>query len=111
MLIINESSVGAFLLTTLYLIYLVITPCTTESMFGPLHCTEYQKTLYTVQQLRGATGAWWASYIATLPDDHHVPWGEFCNAFHAHHLSAGLLRSTLKESWTLSNGTIVYSTT
>jgi hypothetical protein len=42
--------------------------CTTESKFG-LHCTKYQKTLYTAQQLRGAAGAWWASYIATLPDD------------------------------------------
>jgi hypothetical protein len=70
---------------------------TTESKFGLLHCTEYQKTLYTVQQLRGAAGACWTSYIATLPDDHHVPWGEFCIAFRAHHLSAGLLRSKLKE--------------
>jgi hypothetical protein len=25
--------------------------CTTESMFGLLHCTEYQKTLYAAQQL------------------------------------------------------------
>jgi hypothetical protein len=29
-----------------------------------LHCTEYQKILYAVQQLRGIAGAWWASYIA-----------------------------------------------
>jgi hypothetical protein len=70
---------------------------TTESKFGLLLCTEYQKTLYTMQQLRGIAGAWWASYIATLPDDHHVPWGEFCTAFRAHHLSTGLLRSKLKE--------------
>jgi hypothetical protein len=70
---------------------------TTESKFGLLLCTEYQKTLYTVQQLRGIAGAWWASYIATLPDDHHVPWGEFCTDFRAHHLSTGLLRSKLKE--------------
>jgi hypothetical protein len=34
---------------------------TTESKFGLLHCTEYQKTLYAAQQLRGTTGAWWAS--------------------------------------------------
>jgi hypothetical protein len=54
---------------------------TTESKFGLLHCTEYQKTLYVVQQLRGAAGAWWVSYITTLPDDHHVPWGEFRTAF------------------------------
>jgi hypothetical protein len=46
---------------------------TTESKFGLLHYTEYQKTLYTAQQLRGAARAWWASYTATLPVDHHVP--------------------------------------
>jgi hypothetical protein len=63
---------------------------TTKPKFGLLHCTVYQKTLYAVQQLRGTAGAWWASYIATLPDDHHVPWGEFRTAFRAHHLSAGL---------------------
>jgi hypothetical protein len=77
---------------------------TTESKFGLLYCTEYQKTLYTVQQLRGAAGAWWASYIATLPDDHHVSWGEFRTAFRAHHLFAGLLRSKLKELLDLEQG-------
>jgi hypothetical protein len=70
---------------------------TTKSKFGLLHCTEYQKTLYAAQQLRGSAGAWWASYIAALLVDHHVPWGEFRTAFHAHHLSAGLLRTKLKE--------------
>jgi hypothetical protein len=77
---------------------------TTESKFGLLHCTEYQKTLYATQQLRGAAGAWWASYIATLPDDHHVPWSEFHTAFHAHHLSVALLRSKLKEFLDLEQG-------
>jgi hypothetical protein len=77
---------------------------TTESKFGLLRCTEYQKTLYAAQQLRGAAGAWWASYIATLPDDHHVPWGEFRTVLHAHHLSAGLLCSKLKEFLDLEQG-------
>jgi hypothetical protein len=54
---------------------------TMESKFGLLHYTEYQKTLYAVQQLRGIAGAWWASFIATLPVDHHVPWGMFRTAF------------------------------
>jgi hypothetical protein len=27
--------------------------CTTESKFGLLHCTEYQKTLYVAQQFKG----------------------------------------------------------
>jgi hypothetical protein len=78
--------------------------CTMKSKFGLLHCTEYQKTLYAVQQLRGAAGAWWASYIATLPDDHHVLWGEFRTAFRAHHLSTDLLRSKLKEFLDLDQG-------
>jgi hypothetical protein len=78
--------------------------CTMESKFGLLYYTEYQKTMYVVQQLRGAVGAWWASYIATLPDDHHVPWGEFRPAFRAHHLSAGLLCSKLKEFLDLEQG-------
>jgi hypothetical protein len=34
---------------------------TTESKFGLLHCTEYQKTLYAVQHFRGSVGAWWGS--------------------------------------------------
>jgi hypothetical protein len=79
--------------------------CIMESKFGLLHCTEYQKTLYIAQQLRGLVGAWWASYIVALPTDHHVPWGEFRTAIHAHHhLSAGLLHSKLKEFLDLEQG-------
>jgi hypothetical protein len=39
----------------------------------------------------------WASYTVALPADHHVPWDEFHTIFRAHHLSAGLLRSKLKD--------------
>jgi hypothetical protein len=60
--------------------------------------------LYTAQQLRSAAGAWWASYITTLLEDHHVSWGEFRTAFRAHHLSTGLLRSKLKEFLDLEQG-------
>jgi hypothetical protein len=45
----------------------------TESKFSLLHCTEYQKTLYAAQQLRGPAGTWRASYTAALLADHHVP--------------------------------------
>jgi hypothetical protein len=79
--------------------------CITESKFRLLHCIEYEKTLYAAQQLRGSAGAWWTSYIATLPVDHHVPWGEFRTAFRAHHLSVSLLCSNLKEFLDLELGT------
>jgi hypothetical protein len=78
--------------------------CTTECKFRLLHCTEYQKTLYASQQLSGSAGAWWASYIATLPIDHHVPCGEFHTTFQAHHLSACLLHTKLKELLDLEQG-------
>jgi hypothetical protein len=77
---------------------------TTESKFGLLHCTKYQKTLYAAHQLRGSAGAWWATYTVALPADHHIPWGEFCTAFCAHHLSVGLLRIKLKEFLDLEQG-------
>jgi hypothetical protein len=53
--------------------------------------------MYTAQQLKGSARAWLASYITALPADHQVPWGKFCTAFCAHHLSAGLLHSMVKE--------------
>jgi hypothetical protein len=77
---------------------------TTDSKFSLLHCTEYKKTLYAAQQLRGLAGAWWKSYTAALPADHHVPWGEFCAAVHGHHLSAGTMRRKLAEFLDLQHG-------
>jgi hypothetical protein len=68
---------------------------TIESKFSLLNYTKYQKTLYAAQQLRGPAGAWWPSYTATLPADHHVPWGEFRTAFRGHHLLAGTMRRKL----------------
>jgi hypothetical protein len=76
----------------------------TGSKFGLLHCTKLQKTLFTAQHLRGSASAWWNSYTATLPKDHQVPWNEFCKAFCAHHLPAGLLRNKLKEFQDLKQG-------
>jgi hypothetical protein len=75
-----------------------------ESKFGLFYCMEFQKTLYAAQQLQGLAGAWWASYTATLPADHQVPWGEYRIAFHTHHLSAGLLHTKLKEFLDLEQG-------
>jgi hypothetical protein len=77
---------------------------TTDLKFSLLNCTEYQKTLYKAQQLRGLAGTWWASYTATLPADHHVPWGEFHIALRGHHLSAGTMRRKLAEFLDLRQG-------
>jgi hypothetical protein len=63
-----------------------------ESKFGLLHCTEVQKTLFTMQQLRGDSSMWWANYTTTHPADYQVPWDEFRDAFHAHYIPVGMMR-------------------
>ncbi|GJN40026.1 hypothetical protein PR202_gb29188 [Eleusine coracana subsp. coracana] len=66
--------------------------CQTESKFGLLECTEYQKVLFTAQQLHGSASAWWANYEASLPAGHHTEWNEFKDAFRAHFIPAGLMQ-------------------
>jgi hypothetical protein len=75
-----------------------------ESKFGLLCYTEVQKTLFIAQQLRGDASAWWANYTATRPADYHVPWAEFCDAFHAHYIPAGVMRKKHQEFMDLKQG-------
>jgi hypothetical protein len=64
-------------------------------MFGLLHYTEFQETLYVAQQLRGPASAWWANFTATLQEGHQVLWAEFRQAFRGHHIPAGLMAHKL----------------
>jgi hypothetical protein len=75
-----------------------------ESKFGLLHCTEVQKTLFTAQQLRGDTSAWWANYTTTRPTDYQVSWAEFCNAFRAYYIPTGVMRKKRQEFMDLKQG-------
>jgi hypothetical protein len=75
-----------------------------ESMFGLLRCTEVQKTLFAMQQLRGDASAWWANYIATRPADYQVSWTEFRNAFRTHYIPAGMMRKKRQEFMELKQG-------
>jgi hypothetical protein len=78
--------------------------CVIESKFGLLRCTEVQKTLFTVQQLRGDASAWWANYSATHPTDYQVSWAEFRSAFRAHYIPAGVMRRKHQEFMDLKQG-------
>jgi hypothetical protein len=69
----------------------------TESKFGLPHYSEFQKTLFAIQQLHGFASAWWATYTAAIQDDHQVSWNELCTAFHGHHLAAGTMHHNLRE--------------
>jgi hypothetical protein len=75
-----------------------------ESKFRLLHCTELQKTLFIAQKLQGDASAWWANYTATRPAGYKVPWAEFCNAFRAHYIHAGVMRKKHQEFMDLKQG-------
>jgi hypothetical protein len=77
----------------------------TESKFGLLHCSEFQKTLFVAQQLHGSATAWWATYTTTVQDNHQVSWDEFCKAFCRHHLLVGTMHRNLREFLNLQQGT------
>jgi hypothetical protein len=69
----------------------------TESKFGLLHCSKFQKTLFVAQQLCGSASAWWATYTTTIKDNHQVSWDEFYKAFRGHHLPVGTMHRNLWE--------------
>jgi hypothetical protein len=71
--------------------------CVTKSKFRLLHCSEFQKTLFAAQQLRGFASAWWATYTAAIQDNHQVSWNEFCTAFREHCILAGIMHHKLWE--------------
>jgi hypothetical protein len=75
-----------------------------ESKFGLLRYTEVQKTLFTVQQLRGDASTWWAKYTATRPMDYQVMWAKFRNVFHNHYFPAGMMRKKRLEFMDLKQG-------
>jgi hypothetical protein len=68
-----------------------------DSKFGLLHYTKVQKTVFAAQQLRGDARVWWANCAVTCPADYQVPWTEFRNVFHAHHIPAGMMRKKHQE--------------
>src|SRR6266542_3441576 len=62
-----------------------------ESKFELIACTEEQKALFTVHQLRGPAASWWSTHLAMQPAGHRVLWTEFSKAFKAHHIPSSVM--------------------
>jgi hypothetical protein len=45
---------------------------TIEQKFDLMDCSEYQKSVFAAQQLRGAAGAWWGNHLAAQLAGHRV---------------------------------------
>jgi hypothetical protein len=63
-----------------------------------------QKTLFAAQQLCGDAGIWWVNYTTTNPTDYQVLWAEFCDAFRANYIPAGVMRKKRQEFMDLKQG-------
>jgi hypothetical protein len=77
---------------------------TMEQKFDLIDCTEYQKSVFASQQLRGAAGAWWGNHLAAQPVGHRVTWAEFREAFRAHFIPEGIMLRRLEEFLALKQG-------
>ena len=62
-----------------------------EQKFQLLNVTDEQKVRFVGQQLLGSASAWWDTFNAMQPMDHHVTWREFTTAFRQYYILAGLL--------------------
>jgi hypothetical protein len=55
-------------------------------------------------QLLQNAGTWWANYITAHPTNYQVSWVEFRDAFHTHHILAGIMKSKHQELMDLKQG-------
>ena len=66
-----------------------------EQKFQLLNVTDEQKVRFASQQLLGSASAWWDTFNAMQPMDHHVTWREFTTTFRQYYIPAGLLNRKL----------------
>jgi hypothetical protein len=68
-----------------------------EQKFLLLTVTDEQKVRFAAQQLLGSASAWWDTFNAMQPVDHHVTWHEFTIAFREYYIPADVLNKKLFE--------------
>jgi hypothetical protein len=78
--------------------------CIIEQKFGPIRCTEIQKSLFTSQQLRGPASTWWGNYVTIQPTRHQVSWDEFKLELHEHYIPKGVLHMKQEEFMRFKQG-------
>ena len=61
---------------------------------------------FAAQQLLGSASAWWDTFNAMQPVDHHVTWHEFTIAIREFYISAGVLNRKLTEFLDLRQGSM-----
>lgn len=60
-------------------------------------CNDREKVLYASGKLEGSASDWWDAYIAAHQESNTITWLEFTDAFHTHHVPAGLIELRLQE--------------
>ena len=75
-----------------------------EQKFDLIPCTEFQKPVFAIQQLRGAAGAWYVNLMAMQPIGVPLTWTEFRTTFRAHYIPEGVMAMKLDEFLALKQG-------
>jgi hypothetical protein len=75
-----------------------------ENKLQVVQCNNREKVLLASHQLFGPTTDWWDAYVQAHEEPESINWPEFRTAFHAHHVSQGVIKLKKKEFQDLKQG-------
>jgi hypothetical protein len=62
-----------------------------------VQCNNREKVLLASHQLFGPTANWWDAYVEAHEEPESINWPDFRVAFHAHHVTQGVIKLKKKE--------------
>jgi hypothetical protein len=63
-----------------------------EKKLQVVRCNNHEKVLLASRQLSTPVADWWDAYVEAHEEPESINWPEFIAAFHAHHVSDGLIK-------------------
>jgi hypothetical protein len=64
----------------------------TEKMLEVVQCNICERLLLTSHQLSGPAADWWDAYVEAHEELESIDWPKFRAAFHAHHITQGVIK-------------------
>jgi hypothetical protein len=77
-----------------------------EKKLQVVQCNNHEKVLLASHQLSRHVADWWDAYVKAHEEPESINWSEFRAAFHAHHISQGVIKLKKKEFHDLKQGSM-----
>jgi hypothetical protein len=77
-----------------------------EKKLQVVQCNNHEKVLLACHQLSRHVADWWDAYVKAHEEPESINWSEFRAAFHAHHISQGVIKLNKKEFHDLKQGSM-----